>query len=197
MRYAKPVLGRKTMSGFTYIIIGGVLALIGSVLATVGGSKLKRTEEALSLSVPPSIEITIQANATSIPDIVVENTGQHELTNLRLSPISYVIAKEPMKVLYRLPRLSLEIAKSLKPREKVTIPANKIDFHAPAELLNDKTIKMIAMVVVFRRQLDNKRYVEIEPFITETIEGHYLPCTLIEMAWSVVRRHLSYQRSKK
>lgn len=154
------------MSGLTYIIIGGVLALAGSVITTVGINKLKRQEEAISLSVPPTIEIILQSNQ----DIMIENTGQHELIDVRVSPICYVITKDPMKVLIRSPSFDFEVAKSLKPRGQVTFALDKIRFIFPEEY-TDKGIEMLALVVVFRREQDNKRYVEIEPFLTEKISG--------------------------
>lgn len=154
------------MSGLTYIVVGGVLALIGSVLTTVGISKMKRTEEAFSLAVPPSVEIALQPNQ----DIGIENTGQHDLVDIHLTPVFYVIQKDPFKVLRRTPSFPIDVV-PLVPRAKNVIPFSKIGFIDQKDILSDKTIEMIAAVVVYRRKLDNKRYVEIEPFMTTSIDG--------------------------
>jgi hypothetical protein len=154
------------MSGYTYLIVAGILTLVGSILGTLGISKLKRQEEVFSLSVPPSIEIMVEP-INQKPNLIIENTGSHELVDIRVAQISYVFETTPTEVLSRDAPGITEPHAPLKPRQRITIPVSDINFTGPVGLSAKNPMKMMAIVVAFRRKLDNKRYVEIEPFLVD------------------------------
>jgi len=156
------------MSAWTYIWVGGALSLIGTVLVTLGWNQIKKQEEAFSLSIPPSIEISLEsAPTTEKNDLVIENTGQHEIVSVELTPVLYRIQADTMKITSRdVPSNGLKVSSSLGPRQKVTITTEAATFFINAGTLNNPNeMVAVAMVVTFRRKADNRRFVEIEPLL--------------------------------
>ena len=74
------------MNGYYFIIIGVAMAGVGGILATQGWNMVKQREEAFSLAVAPSLEITLQPGKTlgDSQTILFHNTGQHVLLNLEI-----------------------------------------------------------------------------------------------------------------
>ena len=159
------------MNPYTYLIIGGIVTLIGSMLATYGLSELKRNEEVFSLSTPASIELDWRNNNGN-GEILLQNTSPHNITNLEIYPVAYQIAFSPVSIVHRMqPGGDVKIAERLSPKETLTLPSRRFTLLYEIKGSNDEflsNLNFIALVVVYRRENDNKRYVYIEPFTLYT-----------------------------
>ena len=168
------------MSPWTLLLIGGVVALVGTTISAVGFSRLRQLEESISLTVPPSVELTIDGVGKSVPDVVLTNTGQHKLKDIEIWGIQYDVISS--RIGSRMaPSGGTRVADFLEPRNKVSIPANKI-LWTPLKPRTEEEVNLaryVAFVTVYRRQDDNRRFVDVEVALIENIEGdlvifHYL-----------------------
>jgi hypothetical protein len=156
------------MSAFTLAVIGGLLFAVGGVVLDRARNKLKTTEDVYALSVPPSIEISVRPRGDDIrneqQELVITNTGPHELVDVKVTPVGYLLQKDPVKVVLRnSPGGAYPVAQLLEPYKEVRMHPNHITKWLPP--LKDGTqTNAVAVVVVYRRKADNRRYVEVEPY---------------------------------
>lgn len=169
------------MSPWTLLLIGGVVALVGTTISAVGYSRLKQLEESISLTVPPSVELTIDGKGKSVPDVILANTGQHKLKDIDIWGIRYDVTNG--RIGSRMASSAgTRVANFLDPRNRVSIPADKILWGPPLKPRTENELNLsryIAFVTVYRRQDDNRRFVDVEVALVENIEGdlvifHYL-----------------------
>lgn len=158
------------MGPWSLVLIGTLITLVGGVMTTYGWSRLKQREEAFSLSLPPSIEVTARTEQKS--RLVFTNTGQHLLKEVKVWPIIYEIENGKIKN-RSTPSDGTPIASSWQPRQALTIPADKVVFwDATASTNSDPhAYKCLALVTVYRREEDNKRFVDIDLFLLANING--------------------------
>lgn len=123
---------------------------------------------ALEMSVEPSIDIMLPENYGQ--EISVQNTSTVNLTDLRAFPVCYYLwkGKDGFEIRDRQPltpiNLSLQI---LKPKERSVIP---LESTSCAKLPKIEGSYVNALVVTFRRQADNKRFVKVEPFVMSSTD---------------------------
>lgn len=133
----------------------------------------ENTKEAYSLAVPASVEISMMPNSdTKIQDIVIKNNGQHNIIDIEIAPIGYIIENNFSKVVRRNAASGgFKISPLLKPQEKITISSNKFAFIAEETKGAQKQTHALVLVLTFYREADKKRYLDIEPFLTANIDN--------------------------
>lgn len=162
------------MTAWTYIWVGGALSLVGTVLLTLGWKQFQRQEEAFSLSIPPSVEITLSSPPSlNQKEVIIENTGQHELINVELTPVFYRVDATELKITSRqVPSNGIKLLDNMKPRQTYSISVEASTFFVDAKALDKQNeLTFVALAVTFRRKADNKRFVEIEPFLISGLEN--------------------------
>jgi len=150
-------------------------------MATYGWSQLKQREEAFSLSVPPSIDISVKPNdETKIQDVIFRNTGQHAIKDVRVWSVLYDIKEDQIQS-RDVPSGGELIADKWEPQKEIIITSKKFTFWDIQPRTNEdvKRYRCIALVTVYRREADNRRYVDVELLLVENIKGtqvlfHYL-----------------------
>ncbi len=156
------------MSPWTYLIVGGILGAVSTVLITLGLNELKRRDEIYSLSAPPSLEIDLTTKQGG--DIVsFHNTGAHNILRMEVYPIAYTLSGSPLKITNRIqPTGDMRITDKLKSNDTIEFPASRFTFMYEGTDQATRSLNFIALVVVYRREIDNKRFVTIEPFFLST-----------------------------
>ena len=126
--------------------------------------------EVVSLNTPASIEIRVEFDED--PDkvgLTFINSGPHSVLNLETFPIGYKFQFEPppVRIANRVQPggPGFVVADRLEPDEVCTVQA-RIYTHIFEEMKAEGPtgITLMALVVVFRRDADKKRYVHVEPF---------------------------------
>lgn len=169
------------MEPWTLVLIGTLMTLVGSVMATYGWSQLKQREEAFSLSVPPSIDISVRPNdETKIQDIIFRNTGQHTLKDVRVWSVLYDVKADQIKS-RSVPGGGELIADKWNPQKEIVIQSKQFTFWnvQPRTNADIDQYRCIALVTVYRREADNRRFVDVELILVENIDDaqvlfHYL-----------------------
>ena len=162
--------------GTILVIAGVVVAALGGALAQFGWTlnqrEASRFDQAFALSIPPALEVTAPYN-DGIQSLRLENNGQHDVIAVEVFGVTYTI--ENGKVLQRsCPSQGIKI-KEIATRKAEEIEPSNVFFVPPDPLLDDKgTHQMaIAIVTVFRRKDDNRRFVDVVPFAAGEINGHW------------------------
>jgi len=156
------------MSPWTYLIVGGFLGAVSTVLITLGLNELKRRDEMYSLSSPPSVEIDLLTKQGG-DAVSFHNTGAHNIVNLEVYPIAYTLSGSPPKIMNRMqPTGDMRVAEQLKSNETIQFPSSRFTFMFEGTDPVTRSLNFIALVVVYRREIDNKRFVTIEPFFMST-----------------------------
>jgi hypothetical protein len=156
------------MSPWTYLIVGGILGAVSTVLITLGLNELKRRDEIYSLSAPPSLEIDLIVKEGG--DVVsFHNTGAHNIINMEVYPVAYTLSGSPLKITNRIqPSGNMRVADKLKSNDTIEFPTSRFTLMYEGTDQVTQSLNFIALVVVYRRELDNKRFVAIEPFFLST-----------------------------
>lgn len=133
---------------------------------------LKRLREdkgsAAPLDVPASLEIRIEFHRD--PDkvgLTFINSGPHPISSLVSFPIGYQFHHDPLSIAQRVQPggPGLVISDRLEPGEARTVPARTYTrMYEERKAAGETGITLMALVVEFRREADNKRYVHVEPF---------------------------------
>jgi hypothetical protein len=162
---------RVPMTPWTFVLIGGLMTFAGGIMATYGWSQLKQREEAFSLSVPPSIDVSVKPNdKTQIQDLIFRNTGQHVLKEVTVWSILYNVKADEIKS-RSAPGGGVLIADKWDSRKEITVQSDKFTFWKVASRTEANEYRCIALVTVYRRETDNRRFVDIDLFLVENIEG--------------------------
>ena len=156
------------MNPWTYLIVGGFLGAIGTVLITLGLNELKRRDEMYSLSAPPSLEVDLITREGG--DVVTfHNTGAHNMVSMEVYPIAYTVSRSPLKITNRIqPTGNMQVAAKLISNETIEFPTSRFTLMFEGADPVTQSLNFIALVVVYRREIDNKRFVTIEPFFLTT-----------------------------
>lgn len=157
--------------------------MAGGVITTLGLSRLKQLEESVSLSVPPSLDFKVDQLNKQVPDIVLSNTGQHALKEIVIWRIRY--EERNGEITSRMaPNMGIPVADLLLPKNQISIPADRV-MGASLKPRTEKDLKenlnqYVVFVVLYRREADNRRFVDIETAIWDAdVNGqlmifHYL-----------------------
>src|SRR5258708_4089284 len=113
------------MSPWTYLIVGGILGAVSTVLITLGLNELKRRDEIYSLSAPPSLELDLIMKQGG--DVVsFHNTGAHNIVNVEVYPIAYTLSGSPLKITNRMqPAGDTRITAKLKSNDTIEFPTSR------------------------------------------------------------------------
>jgi hypothetical protein len=167
---------RFAINPWSLILIGSVLTLVGGVMVTLGWSRVKQRDEAYSLSSPPSIDVSVRPpedpKKQTEQDVIFENTGQHELKDVRTWSVLYNVDKDQITS-RSAPGGGELISDKWSPTKQIKLSAKKITFwNVPPRTDEERSqMRCIALVTTYRRQADNRRFVDIELFIVENING--------------------------
>jgi hypothetical protein len=184
------------MNGWTFIVVGAILLTAGGILGTQGWNMLKKREEAFALSIRPSLEVSTRNSADAPTLLTLQNTGQHDLIDIEICPVSYRL--KHMEIEQRtVPSATIPIVKSLTVGESYSMSTEPLVF-TPDEWLRDGT-GAVAFVIIYRRKDDNKRFVDIEPYIATEIEGQKILMALYAgkgdaMGGGSVQKHYALMR---
>jgi hypothetical protein len=123
----------------------------------------------LSLAIKPVIEVSFTKQGA-----IVQNTGLSPVVDVEATPVIYLVRREPKpyKIVDRRMGESFKRA-YLTPKEELRIPGLVISFDVGQPPGFDG-YPIRALVVVFRRQVDYKRFVTIEPFIGTRARESYV-----------------------
>ena len=157
--------GKMEMSPWTYLLVGGIFGAVSTIFLTLGLNELKRRDEVYSLSTPSSIEIDLITRDDGSDEVSFRNNGAHTITNVEVYPVAYTLAGSPMKITNRIqPAGDMKIADKLKPNKMIRFPARRFTLSYEGAEPIFQNLNFLAFVIVCRREIDNKRFVTIEPF---------------------------------
>lgn len=165
----------------------GILAIIVNAYVIYQNSQSIRTaQQAFYLSIPPSVDLIYPA-ANQPPVVYVQNTGPYSLVDVKVYAISYLF--DGSKMIGRSQSAGyIASSESLQPKQQIEITASNLLFNKLAfqsfrlAAVEEGRIELDgshpqALVTVFRRELDQKRFIKIEPYHAIKIEDsiHVLP----------------------
>lgn len=150
------------MTPFIYLIIGVFCAALGTFFLTIGASELKRRDELYALATLPTIEVSLSRKGD---EVIFRNNSSHPLISIEAYSVGYKIDGSPKQIINRTqPSAGEKVASKLKPNEIVSLPTDRFTFwyQDPDKMTQD--LNFLALVIIFRRELDNRRFTTIEPF---------------------------------
>jgi hypothetical protein len=154
-----------TKAAWAGVLIAVLATAINTVVIIQNSRALRATQESLALTTRPSVGVIFREGSA-----FVKNTGRYTVTDLELYVVAYFVEKRSglYTVIDRNQSGGMSHSR-LVPQGEFLIPARPLvaDFGAP-EGFAGHTIRNI--VVVFHRELDNRRFALMEPFMTATID---------------------------
>jgi hypothetical protein len=153
-----------------------VLALIVSSIYNScaihqNSQNIETAKVAFQISIEPTIDIIFPEKEYG-SHVTIQNTSSIVITNIKIFPICYNIKKEneSFKIINRQPLESVNLqAESLKPGQQSQVSLNAASCSQLPKTTGDY---INSLVIVFHRQIDNKRFVKIEPFIMSASESN-------------------------
>lgn len=167
------------MSPWTYLIVGGIFGAISTILLTLGLNELKRRDEIYSLSTPPSVEVDLLTSGDGNDEVSFRNNGAHTITDVEVYPVGYTLSGSPLKITNRIqPAGDMKVADKLTSNDKIKFPTRRftLSYEGSEPIL--QTLNFVALVIVYRREIDNKRFVTIEPFFLSALNDRRVLGTL-------------------
>lgn len=148
------------LSAFSSVFFG--IWVISQNTATI-----KTANEALRLSLTPTVGI--EYPSTKKPGtFTIQNTGTDTISSVEVFPSCYLITTNDAREIIQINHSSslLQPAQEkLEIGKQIPLSALRIMEACPIpEPSNTSANRFLALIVVFKREIDNKRFVHIEPF---------------------------------
>lgn len=145
-----------------------VIALGFNGYALIQNSKsIKAANESILLSYTPYVELDFSEQAKGI---FLRNSSAITARDIRVHLISYIVQKEPFKILNRTASNGFEIANELNANDSIAIQPEQLIHAGVPDLLYSKDSLLVRVVVLtFKRYVDSKKYASISIFSAPTI----------------------------
>lgn len=146
------------------------VSFIQTIIIFQNSCNIKTAQDAFSLSVTPTLDIEFQSDR-----VLLRNTSNYPMLKIEAYPIVYKIDTVQRKITNRTqPGGRLSILARLEPKQSIEIPNSTIIFIDPVKTWgppnSDESI-VWSLVIVFRREVDQRRFVRIEPFFAVVTDG--------------------------
>lgn len=153
-----------------------LITAIASVVSTLvsmfviyqNSQSIKTAQESFALSVPPTVNIDFPIIGSTSDSITLQSTSPFAIVNLELYSVCYVVSKGDSKITARYQSSAINSTNRLGPRERFDLNAGSLISECNSQLppnLNNADVNVYrSLILVFHREIDNKRFVKIEPF---------------------------------
>lgn len=147
---------------------------VGIYVLFQNSQTIQTASDALVLSINPTLNV--QYPSANAPDaITVRNTSPIIVTNIDAFPICYLIsADDKREIVERVQAASIvkPTRAKLESNEEIKLSARQVINSCSIPETSDKSSnRFFSLVIVFHREIDNKRFVLIEPFGGGTENG--------------------------
>jgi hypothetical protein len=166
--------------------ISSLAALIGIIFGiwviNQNTQTIKTAQDSFLLSLPQTLEIMLPS--IKDPNFYIKNTNQNAIKNVEVYFVKYLRSRTRHELFYRKKSTSAKDLDRVEPGGKFTIsPAEVLDAeNSVTDVENEDYNQEIAegipyyvVVVVFHRVIDNKRFVNVEPYTKLNLKDEIHP----------------------
>jgi hypothetical protein len=155
---------KKPLTKATWIMT--IAAIINTWIIIQNSQTISISRRSLWLSIPPAVDVTFPIDNRSM---AIQNVSDYDLDDVTARVTCYKVNGHPRTIERRnAPSGPIRTMKRLAPGAKIELPSTDLYRKVYEETRED--IVVFALVITFRRSVDHKMFVRVEPYYAFTIE---------------------------